>query len=277
MRIPFIAGTVLLTLFWFVSAAFFGFIGSFANEYVASIIIQIGIWLIPGLVYAYFFYDNSLNDLNVKNFGKRSDYGLFILLYIVSFPFLAYLIKINEAMIFPESMATLEQMFREMEDKAKEITLRMLSGTSLMDLMSALFAMAVLPAICEEVFFRGVVLNNLMKRTSRLHLSVWLSAILFSFVHFQFFGFLPRVVLGAFLGYAFVLSKSLWLPIVLHFLNNAMAIIAYYFYQKQWISEDPQAWETETITLWMAVLSLTASVCSLWFIFRRNKVRSNSE
>ncbi|MCL2683290.1 MAG: CPBP family intramembrane metalloprotease [Bacteroidales bacterium] len=277
MRIHFVAGTAILLLFWLVSALFFGFIGSFGNEYTASIITQIGIWLIPGLAFAYFFYDNFWDDLKIKNVGKCSDYGLFILLYAISFPFLAYLIKINEAMTFPESMAALEQMFREMEDKAKELTLRMLSGTSFMDLMSALLVMAVIPAICEEVFFRGVVLNNLMKRTSKLHLSVWLSAIFFSFVHFQFFGFLPRVVLGAFLGYAFVLSKSLWLPIVLHFLNNAIAVIAYYSYQKEWISEDPQTWETETATLWMAVLSLAASVGLLWFIFRRNKARSNSE
>jgi membrane protease YdiL (CAAX protease family) len=116
-----------------------------------------------------------------------------------------------------------------------------------------------------------------MKRTSKIHLSVWLSAMLFSFIHFQFFVFLPRLALGLILGYAFVLSKSLWIPVLLHFFNYASAVIMYYFYQKNWISEDPLASDTETATIWMAVLSLVASISLLWFIFRRNTAHSNSE
>jgi membrane protease YdiL (CAAX protease family) len=266
-----------LTLFCILSAVLFGWIGTLFNEYVDQFLGQIIVWLIPGLLYAYCFYDNFWNDLKVKNTGKRLDYGWFILLLLISIPLIGYIHKINETITFPESMAALEQWFREFEEKAKEITIRMLSGTSRTDLMLALLNMAVVPAICEEVFFRGVVLNNLMKRTSKIHLSVWLSAILFSFIHFQFFGFLPRVMLGAVLGYAFVLSKSLWVPIFLHFLNNGAIVIAYYFYQKKWISENPLETDTQTATLWMAALSLVVSIGLLWFIFRRNNARSNLE
>jgi membrane protease YdiL (CAAX protease family) len=277
MRISFVAGTFLLILFCFLSTVLFGWIGSLFNEYVGQFLSQITLWLIPGLLYASCFYDNFWDDLKVKNMGKRSDYGWFILLFVVSIPLIDHIHKINEAIAFPEFMAALEQWFREFEEKAKEITIRMLSGTSPTDLMLALLNMAVVPAICEEVFFRGVVLNNLMKRTSKVHLSVWLSAILFSFIHFQFFGFLPRVMLGAVLGYAFVLSRSLWVPILLHFLNNGVITVAYYFYQKNWISENPLETDTHTATLWTAALSLVASVGLLWFIFRRNNVRSSPE
>jgi hypothetical protein len=116
----------------------------------------------------------------------------------------------------------------------------------------------------------------MIKRTSKIHLSVWLSAIFFSAIHLDFFGFFPRIMLGAVLGYAFVFSKSLWIPIVLHFLNNATIVVAYYFYQKEWISTDPLTSDT-LVPLWAVALSLIASVALLWFIINRyNNVRSNS-
>jgi membrane protease YdiL (CAAX protease family) len=280
MKIHFITGTVVLILLCFVGLLFTSVTGLLLgqnHERLLMIFSQILTWLIPALIFARLYYDNFLDDLRLKKIGKRRDHIWFILIYMSLLPLISYLAEINEAVTFPEFMTTLEQWFREREQLARELTSRMASATSSTDLMLVLFNMAVLPAICEEVFFRGVVLNNLIKRNVGIHLSVWLSAILFSTIHFQFFGFLPRIVAGVILGYAFVGSRSLWVPIILHFLNNGLLVVAYFFFKKQWIPHDPLT-EHLHVPLWLAALSLTISAGLLWLIFGRyNKEHSNSE
>ncbi|MDR2907382.1 MAG: CPBP family intramembrane metalloprotease [Bacteroidales bacterium] len=284
MKLPFATGTILLFLLVIFSTVFFGMIIALVElitplgEHTKLFISQIGTWLIPTLLFARYAYERMWDDLKLKNFGKWSDYGWFILLAVIYYPFAVYMQKINEAMTFPESMAGIEQFLRNMEQQAEAVMMRMVSGTSPTDLALALLNMAILPAICEELFFRGVVLNNLMKRTSRIHSSVWLSAILFSFIHFQFYGFLPRLIMGAVLGYAFVLSKSLWVPILLHFLKNATVTGTDYLDNTNRISQDPHTMDTKTATLWMAVLSLIASITILWCATScRNKRHSSCE
>ncbi len=84
---------------------------------------------------------------------------------------------------------------------------------------------ALLPALVEELFFRGALLLSLRKLlANRIHLSIWLAAIIFSLVHMDLMGFIPRTLLGAYFGYAYYYSKSLWVPIALHTINNSMAI-----------------------------------------------------
>ena len=259
MRLSFFGGTILFILFWLFGMLLFGLIGELLKgfSYLQLMVVQVGIWLFPALLYARLFFDDFWNELRLKNVGKPIDHGRFILFYFVSIPLVGYLVGINENIVFQESLATLEQWFREKEHQSRDTVLNVLSEMSSTDLLWVLLALAVFPAICEEVFFRGVVLTNLLKRTSNIHLSVWLSAILFSAVHLQFFGFFPRIIMGVVFGYAFVLSKSLWLPIILHFLNNAILVVAYYFSKNDAIVTNPT--EIATIPIWLAVVSLVFS------------------
>ncbi len=279
MKFPFFPGTCILFLFCLLCATvaglitgFFNLIGFPLNDTSVQILTQIATFLVPALLYARIAYDDKWKSLHIKKAEKPWDYALFVFVLIGAIPLISYLQGLNAAMSFPASLAALEQMMREMEQQAQALVVEQISGTRVLDLMLALLTTAVLPAICEEFLFRGVILTNLLKRTSRMHLSVWLSAIFFSFVHFQFFGFLPRVILGAVLGYAFVYSKTLWIPIILHFLNNATAVITYFIYQKGWTSEDPLSPDAETATLWMAVVSFVV-ISLIWY--RYNKAHSN--
>ncbi|MCL2027626.1 MAG: CPBP family intramembrane metalloprotease [Bacteroidales bacterium] len=229
MKINWIGGTILLTLFCLISLLCIGTMTTMLgneNEIMLLTVTQIGMWLIPALIFVWLFYDNFYDDLKLKNFGKRKDYMLFFLLYLVAIPFVYLFKEISEFIPFSESWI---EYSRNTETKTKELVLRLLSEGKLKNLMAALLVMAVLPAICEEVFFRGVVLNNFIKSNVNIHLSVWISAILFSAVHLEVFGFLSRAILGAVFGYAFVRSKSLWIPIILHFLNNAVLVFGYYW------------------------------------------------
>ena len=90
--------------------------------------------------------------------------------------------------------------------------------------------MAILPAIGEELLFRGVFQRLLTEWTRNIHWGIILAALLFSFFHFEFYGFLPRFLLGVFFGYLFVWTSSIWVPILAHFTNNFI-IVVYSFYQ----------------------------------------------
>jgi membrane protease YdiL (CAAX protease family) len=87
-----------------------------------------------------------------------------------------------------------------------------------------------LPALCEETFFRAGLLGGMINSRMNKHIAVWLSAFIFSFIHFQFLGFMPRFILGAFLGYCFIYTKSIWTSITFHFINNFAAVMIMYYF-----------------------------------------------
>ena len=122
----------------------------------------------------------------------------------------------------------MEKFFLEMETGATELTKQMLNVDSFNGLMFNLLVMAVMPALGEEIFCRGALLNIFSENRNK-YVAIWVVAIIFSLIHFQMYGFLPRMLLGALLGYLLVWSGSLWLPILVHFINNASIVLISYF------------------------------------------------
>ena len=118
---------------------------------------------------------------------------------------------------------------RQAESDAMRMTQAFLVMNTPLDLLINLFIIAVIPALGEELLFRGLIQKLVYKWKSNIHLSIWLTAFLFSAVHMQFLGFFPRMLLGALLGYMLVWTGSLWLPIIAHFTNNALAVLMTYF------------------------------------------------
>jgi membrane protease YdiL (CAAX protease family) len=141
-------------------------------------------------------------------------------------------IEWNSNFDFPDFANGFETWAREREDAATVFTEFLTNFDSPLQLIIAMIVIAVLPAIGEEVVFRGMIQNELFRGTRNVHLSIWISAILFSAMHFQFFGFVPRVLLGALFGYLYYWSGSLMMAIVAHFVNNGISVMAMYFYQK---------------------------------------------
>lgn len=136
---------------------------------------------------------------------------------------------LNEWMIPAGSW--IEQNLKPLEDQAAELTEAMLQMPDSGALWMNIIAVAVIPAICEEFLFRGVIQSQLGKATKNIHVAIWLTAAFFSFIHFQFYGFIPRMLLGAFFGYLLIWTGSIWAPILAHFTNNAMAVLSYYYTQ----------------------------------------------
>ena len=145
--------------------------------------------------------------------------------YVVSIPVLNYTVHLNEAMHLPSSLSWLEQMMRASEDAAQAVTRQLLENSTLPAMLLAVFAVGVMAGVGEEFFFRGAMLGMWRQNGAREHLSVWVVAIVFSAIHLQFYGFVPRMLIGVWLGYLFVWTRSLWVPIAAHALNNSMVVI----------------------------------------------------
>ncbi len=189
----------------------------------------IGLFLVPGLVYA-----RLMGRSLLKMYGLSKDINwrltiLIAVLVFIALPLENYLGSLNHAIPFPEALSGLKESLLAMEKTAEETTMAFLRMDGPGDLMLSLFIMALLPAVGEELLFRGVIQKIFHEQTGRHHVAIWITAAIFSAIHMQFFGFLPRLVMGAALGYLFYWSGSLLYPMLAHFLNNAIAVsLAYY-------------------------------------------------
>lgn len=133
---------------------------------------------------------------------------------------------LNSLITLPEWMAPIEQWMKSTETAAAEFTNKMLSEKGILALCSNLFVIALVAGITEEFFFRGTLFSILQKAIKNHHMVIWLVAVFFSAIHFQFYGFIPRMLLGAYLGYLLFWTKNIWIPVFAHILNNAVAVIA---------------------------------------------------
>lgn len=175
------------------------------------------------------------------HFNHPVSMQLFVLafaLMLVSAPLLEFVVSLNNKMSFPESLQEIEFWMKAKELEAAELTKKLLFMNSYADLALNLLMIAVLPAIGEELLFRGAMQNIFTKWFYNPHIAIWITAIIFSAIHVQFYGFFPRMLLGALFGYMLVWSRSLWLPIFGHFLNNGFAVLMAFVLQQRGKSID---------------------------------------
>ncbi|AYL98360.1 CPBP family intramembrane glutamic endopeptidase [Mucilaginibacter celer] len=165
---------------------------------------------------------------------------IFILAIMVfSSPVMEVLVNVNEKLVLPDSMKALENLLRSMEEQAQKATEAMLQMKTVWDMLFGVLVVGLLTAIAEEFLFRGVLQTIMIRLTKNPHAGIWITAILFSAFHMEFFTFLPRVALGVFFGYFVMWSGSIWPGVWAHFLNNATQVVIMYLYQQKKISLNP--------------------------------------
>lgn len=194
-------------------------------------------------------------------------------------PIVGVTATLNEQMTLPESFNSILKLMRELEDEAKVVTELMVKGKGAGSLLRALLVMAVIPGLCEELYFRGLLQNVFKGLTKSVHASVWITAIIFSFIHFQFFGFVPRVLLGAILGYILVYSGCVWVNAAAHALNNAMAVVVLWVtvnYPGLGSVSDLGA-ETLPLTVGVilfAICGIAVGIACLYYIKKTNPIKT---
>ncbi len=194
---------------------------------------SIGTFILPPLLLAWLFHQSPSVFLSLDKKASALASVMVTLMLLIAIPFINHLGEMNSYFHLPSFMKGLEEWMRTSEAQAAKITEAFLVMNTPGDLVFNLFMIALIPAIGEELLFRGLVQNIFAGWLKNKHVAVWLSAILFSAMHMQFYGFIPRLLLGAMLGYLLVWSGSLYLPILAHFINNAAAVIFTYTYQNK--------------------------------------------
>jgi uncharacterized protein len=180
-------------------------------------------------------------------------------------------IEWNAELDFPTYADEFERWAREREDTAAELTEFLTKLSSPSELILALLVIAVLPAVGEEIVFRGLIQNELYRGTNSVHVAIWIAAILFSAIHMQFYGFLPRLLLGALFGYLYYWSGNLTLAIIAHFVNNAVSVIALYFYQRGTLSLDLESQESAPMQVVVPSALMTAGLLFFFYKFYNDR------
>ena len=193
------------------------FMQGFQTIVLFGVTALVGVWITEDRV-------NPFKQMLLNN-GVSLKQGLIAFFFAVAaLPIISLLAEWNMGMKLPSFLASFEEMMRQMEESAKLLTERFLNTSSVGMMFVNLFVMALLPAVGEEMMFRGWLQRVLGKRVN-YHTAIWVSAFIFSAIHFQFYGFIPRMLIGAALGYLYCYTGSLWAPIIAHFTNNAAAVV----------------------------------------------------
>jgi membrane protease YdiL (CAAX protease family) len=192
-------------------------------QLIQSLVLFVG----SPLLLAFLWSEKPLIYLQLKTTNKPSMYVLVAFTMIAAIPFINLLTELNRQISLPETLAPIENWMRATELQLEEITLKMLNVHTISDLIFNLFLIAVLAGLGEELFFRGI-LQKMFGEWRNAVLAIWLAAFIFSAIHLQFYGFFPRMLLGAFFGYLLFWSGNMWLPILAHTVNNGLAVLFYY-------------------------------------------------
>jgi len=233
---------------------------------ITQLFSALGMFIVAPLAIAYLFSYHPQSFLSI-NKPQPKLLLLAIICIITSIPFINYITSMNELMQLPEFLSGIEEWMRKMEDKNTRLTQEMLANQAWEMILLDILILAIIPAIGEEFLFRGIIQRGIEKKTHNIHLAIWCSAFIFSTIHLQFYGFFPRMFMGAIFGYMLYWGKSIWIPIACHFTNNFLVIITSHLY--------PEEFETSYLdnigkeNLLIAVISL---LIFSFFIFLYKKI-----
>lgn len=192
-----------------------------------------GLFLLPPVILSFFFSYKGLKYIGVNSSVSMCTLFLSAFLIISAIPLVNFLSEINQSMIFPDFLSEFENTLKEKNTQYEVLLENFLRFNSLSDLIVNLIIVGVLPAIAEEFAFRGLIQNILIEWTKRKHLSVFITAIFFSLIHLHVYGILPRILLGLLLGYLFLWSGNIWIPVFAHFINNSFIVLYFFFMNKK--------------------------------------------
>lgn len=227
--------------------------------------------LLP-FIYIFFYQKILINDVVSLNTWKAATFfALAVMLYFTFLPVLEFLIKWNQSWVLPDSWSAIEKSLYDMEEKAREITELIIKYDTKTGFIKVLFVVAILPAIGEELFFRGLLQNEIKYLTGNIHVAVWFSAIAFSFVHFQFFGFVPRMCLGLLFGYLYVWSGNILIPMGLHFLNNGATLILMNAYRDKY--EEMEKGTLEDMSIFPVLIFTVLTGVIIYYLNKMYKER----
>lgn len=233
---------------------------------------SVGLFIIPSIILAGMFKDSPGQFLQLEHKPYFRSVILAICIVVAASPLINLTGVLNSKMSFPDWLSGMETWMRNSEKNAEELTNLFLNTKTTGGLLFNLFMIGLVPAVGEELLFRGIIQRVLIQWTRNKHLGIWIAAIFFSGLHFQFYGFIPRALLGVMFGYMLIISGNMWLPVIAHFINNSVAVIAYNLYDNGVIGINPDELGTNSEYGIAGIVSLFV-VILLFIILKKGENR----
>jgi len=190
---------------------------------------QVALFLLPSIIIMYMIKDDKESFFGLNRFPKPLTILLVLILSLSIIPITTYTGILNSKMVLPEMISGIEDWMKAKEETASHLTNLLIASSGFIPLAVNIFILAVVPAFSEEMLFRGVFQRLLSGFLRSDHAGILVTAALFSTIHFQFYGFIPRLILGLGFGYLFYLTRSLWSAIIAHFVNNVIPVLVAFY------------------------------------------------
>ena len=226
---------------------------------------SIGAFMLPAVIFSVLKFPEG-DFLKVNTRMNFSLLLISIVLLAVSGPVISMIYALNREIHLPSFLSSVEETIQDYETRTENVTNLFLKMPSPLDLTINLIVMAFIPAISEELLFRGCMQQIFREWFKNIHWAIWVTAFIFSFIHMEFYGFFPRLLLGALLGYLFYWSGSLWVPIIAHALNNGGQVLLVYLHDHGLINFDINSDELVPVPV---VLISTIICIGLLLLFKR--------
>lgn len=238
---------------------------------------SVGTFMLPPL---FFSYLSERKWFSYNRMNKAPGYtmsNIVIVMSLVLLPIVWILADWNEGWKLPEALAGLDEWMRRMDEQNSELVKLMSRDSRIGILLINIFVMAMLPAVGEELMFRGTVQPFLQKWTKSPHWAIWITAFIFSAIHFQISGFIPRMLIGAYLGYLCFWSGSLWLPILAHFMHNSMSILSDFIMSRRGFDVDNLNYTD--IHGWKYILgvAIILAIGGIYLLWKNRRIPENTE
>jgi len=234
-----------------------------------QVIQSFGLFIFPALLAGYLFEGSSIRYLRIGKPTKWLAYFFTLLLMLTSLPLINWMVSVNDLMKLPDFLKGLEDWMKAAEEEAAKLTDAFMKMPTFGSFVFNLVMIAVLPAIGEEFMFRGLIQRLLKEWLGNIHVAIFISALLFSAMHMQFYGFLPRMMLGIMFGYLFYWSGSLWIPVFAHFIQNGLVVTVTYLGQQGSLGGDYENFGTSTNFYVILLSGIVAGGLLYLLYFRR--------
>lgn len=244
-------------------------VGYSVESLLSQALSQIVTFAGSAVVFAYMFNGRPFSRLGfVKPDNPMARIAGALIVLVLLLPMTDWLSDVNDNWHLPGALAAFEDALRQLGETSEQLMERFLLKGSVGDLFLNLLVMAVVPALCEEMFFRGAMQQTLtLCFRGGHHAAIILTAAIFSLFHGEIFAFLPRFVLGMALGYIYHYGRSIWLNAAAHFLNNAIVVVLYFLAARDVI--DLQTAESVGLPYWVCLVTFLIAVVAFWSFFMR--------
>ena len=278
---------LLLTLMFFVMSVLASFSVQFAKQIfdegtrnymlLASSLQALIMFVAPAFASSFFISQTPMRMLGLnKSVNIRNILGI-ILMFVLVMPALNQVIWWNSQLSLPDALKDIETWMREMESNAAEMQSILLSSTTIGGLISSILVVGVLTGFAEEVFFRGALQRIIYSNGMNPHMAIFIAAFIFSLLHFQFFGFVPRLILGMFFGYIFYWTGSIWASSIAHAINNSIVVITLYLTNNGFDISNIEQFGVDTTASFPTIAIISAVATGLLMVFGHKYFFSSSK